>query len=189
MKRRDVLKGIFGITAISLSSYYGTNYFFGVSTSYPKDIRKYSSLISQLVEVIIPSSDTPGAKEAQVHNFIIGYFENCASRKDYKNFINGLIDIESESENRYNQSFKDCREDEKYLLLKELDDSSNNHLIKKISNKIRGRSFFDLLKSLTIEGYCTSEVGVTKFLRYQPVPGNYQAITNISSNQKAWATK
>jgi len=189
MKRRDVLRGFFGFTVIGLSSYYGTNYFFRDSTSNIKDIRKYTSLISELVEVIIPISDTPSAKDAQVHNFIISYLENCASRKEYKNFMNGLNDIESESKTRFNQLYKDCRVDQKYLLLKELDDSSNNSLIKKISNKILGRSFFELLKSLTIEGYCTSEVGATKFLRYQPVPGNYEAITNITKNQKAWATK
>ena len=189
MKRRDAFKGIIGVTTIGFAFVKGIDIFDkGNQTSF-KDISEYTMLISELTDVIIPSTDTPGAKEANVHNYIIGYMENCANKKDYKNFINGLIDIENESLRRYSLSFKNCSIKEKNLLVSALDDSTRNQLVRKISAKIRGRSFFDLLKSLTIEGYCTSELGVTKFLKYQPIPGQYLAITNLKNNQKAWATK
>ena len=188
MERRKALKGILGTMTIGLASFQGLDYFFGIS-SYFRDIKEYTELISELVDVIIPSTDTPGAKDARVHHYIIGYMENCARHKDYNNFINGLIDIENESQRRYHKSFKNCTRDEKYILVKELDDSSKNQLIRKISNKIRGRSFFDLLKSLTIEGFCTSELGVTQFLKYQDIPGKYRAVTAFRLNEKAWATK
>lgn len=189
MKRRDAFRAIIGVTTIGFAFAKGINIFDRGNQTKFNDIKEYAMLISELVDVIIPLTDTPGAKEANVHNYIIGYMENCANKKDYKNFINGLIDIENESLRIYNQSFNDCSIKEKNLLVSALDDSSRNQLVKKISTKIRGRSFFDLLKSLTIEGYCTSELGVTKFLKYQPIPGQYLAITNLKKNQKAWATK
>jgi hypothetical protein len=67
--------------------------------------------------------------------------------------------------------------------------SGDNDLLTKIDNKIRGRSFFVILKSLAIEGYCSSELGATKLLAYVPVPVNYNAITILTPNQKAWATR
>jgi len=189
MKRRNLLKGIIGFTAVGLVSYQGVNYFLGDNLKEVKDITEYSDLISELVEVIIPTTTTLGAKNAQVNEYIICYMKNCSTKKDYNNFINGLVNLEKESFKNFEQSFKDCTSQEKYGLIKVLDRSSMNHLIQKISNKIRGKSFFYLLKSLTIEGYCTSRIGVTEFFIYQPIPGHYQAITSYKSQQKAWATK
>ena len=190
MNRRNALRGIIGFTTVGLVTYQGVNYIFRNNLSKSKDIAEYSDLIAELVEVIIPTTvATLGAKNAQVHEYIISYMKNCSGRKDNNNFINGLINLEKESFRIFEKSFKDCTSQEKSSLIKELDDSSRNHIIQKISNKIRGRSFFDLLKSLTIEGYCTSRIGVTEFFSYQPIPGHYQAITSYKSQQKAWATK
>jgi hypothetical protein len=75
-------------------------------------------------------------------------------------------------------------------VLENLDSNTDsNSLFTKINNKIRGRSFFNILKSLTVEGYCSSELGATKLLSYVAVPINYKAITTIKPNQKAWATR
>jgi len=43
------------------------------------------------------------------------------------------------------------------------------------------------LKQLTIWGYFTSEVGATKALRYNPIPGRYDACIDYKPGDKAWA--
>jgi hypothetical protein len=46
-----------------------------------------------------------------------------------------------------------------------------------------------MLKALTIEGYCTSQIGATKHLQYMAIPGKFKHISQMDMNQKAWATK
>ncbi len=190
MNRRKAIGGILGITGISIASFIGVKYFYVNQKTKRELLHNFSNLISELVDVIIPPTETPGAKEAKVHEYILSYMEDCSSMKEYNNFLNGLNDLQESCESTYNNTFENCTADQKNKIIESLD---NNHdsksLLSKINNKLQGRSFFDILKTLTIEGYCSSELGATMHLEYQPIPGKYNAITNLEPNQKAWATK
>jgi len=191
MNRRKAIGGILGLTGIGLTSVTGYKYFLGNSIENKVEIKSYLDLISELVDVIIPATTaSPGAKLAQVQDYIIIYMEECASRKEYNNFLNGLNDLSERCENTYGCNFEACSALQKNELLENLDNSWNSKgLLMKINNKLLGRSFFNILKSLTIEGYCTSFIGATKHLSYLPIPGRYKAITTLSIHQKSWATK
>ena len=53
----------------------------------------------------------------------------------------------------------------------------------------REEPFFYLLKSTTLLGFFTSEVGATEVLNYDPVPGNYDGCIPLESvGGKTWAT-
>jgi hypothetical protein len=188
MNRRKAVGGILAFIGIGVASFTGINFFYGKSNR--GQLKNYLNLISELVDVIIPPTDTPGAKEAKVQNYIIDFMESCTSNKDYTTFFNGLNDVQETCSNDYNTNFEDCTMEQKTEVLQNLDNNSDaNNLLAKIDNKLRGRSFFNILKSLTIEGYCTSESGATKLLAYDAVPANYKAITTIEPNQKAWAVR
>ena len=188
MKRRKAIGGILALTGIGAAFFTGIKFFFGNSNR--GQLTNYLTLISELVDVIIPPTDTPGAKEAKVQEYVIDFMESCSSNKEYNNFFNGLNDLQENCLSDYNANFEACTEEQKIAVLKELDGNADaNSLFTKINNKIRGRSFFSILKSLTVEGYCTSELGATKLLAYAAVPGSYKAITTIKPNQKAWATQ
>lgn len=189
MNRRKAIGGIFAIAGIGVASYTGFKFFYGNSTVNRGQLPNYINLIAELVDVIIPPTDTPGAKEAKVQDYIIHFMESCTSNREYNNFFNGLNDLQETCLNDFNTHFEDCTNEQKTEVLEALDDNSDaNSLLSKINNKLRGRSFFNILKSLTIEGYCTSEIGATQLLVYAPVPVNYKAITTMKPNQKAWAT-
>ena len=47
--------------------------------------------------------------------------------------------------------------------------------------------FFDIMKSLTLFGYFTSEVGCKEALEYVPIPGRYDGCIEIKEGQKAYA--
>lgn len=190
MNRRKAIGGMLALTGISIASFTGIKYFFGNSKSNRGQLQDYLNLISELVDVIIPPTETPGAKQAKVQYYIIDFMESCSSNKEYNNFFNGLKDLQQTCLNNYSINFEDCLMEQKIEVLENLDNNSDsNSLLTKIDNKIRGRSFFYILKSLTIEGYCTSEIGATQLLAYVPVPVTYKAITTIELNQKAWATR
>jgi hypothetical protein len=189
MNRRKAIGGILGLTGIGFVSVYGAKYFIGNSNK-KGSLEVHMNLLAELVEVIIPTTTSPGAKESLVHEYIINYIEDCSSRKEYNNFINGLNDLQETSVNTFNSVFEECSETQKKLLVENLEESTSySGILLKVNNKLRGRSFFNILKTLTIEGYCTSYNGATIHLAYMPVPGRYDAVTKLKVNQKAWATK
>lgn len=190
MNRRTAIKGILAVAGLGYASVIGVKYFIGYSNHDRGKLETQSILIAELANVIIPQTQSPGAKEAMVHKYIISYMEDCSSMKEYNNFINGLTDLQENCVSNYNTNFENCTTVQKNKMIEDLDaNSGSNGLISKISNKLQGRSFYDILKSLTIEGYCTSEMGATQHLAYVLIPGKYNAITQLSKNQKSWATK
>lgn len=52
----------------------------------------------------------------------------------------------------------------------------------------RKSHWFLMLRDLTTSGYFTSEVGATKVLRYDPVPGEYRGCVPLKEIGRAWAT-
>ena len=190
MNRRKAIGGIFGLVGVGFVSISGAKYLIGNSSHNIEQLEGHLNLIAELVDVIIPATTSPGAKESSVHTYVMNYMKDCSSRKEYNNFINGLNDLQETSIDSFNSVFEQCSKTQKNQLLENLEESSTYAgLLLKINNKLRGRSFFNILKTLTIEGYCTSSNGATKHLVYMPVPGRYDAITKLKVNQKAWATK
>lgn len=49
------------------------------------------------------------------------------------------------------------------------------------------RHYFRMLKELTLLGYFTSEIGATQALRYQQVPGKWEACVPYKKGDKLWA--
>jgi hypothetical protein len=86
--------------------------------------------------------------------------ESCSS-KEYKNFLNGLTELQADCFNTYGHSFENCLVNQKKVLA----DLDNSLQYSSLLNKIRDRLFglfFNILKTLTIEGYCTSSIGATE---------------------------
>jgi Gluconate 2-dehydrogenase subunit 3 len=190
MNRRTAIGGILGLAGIGLASTISFKYFIGNSSTKRGELNAHLNLLAELVDIIIPPTETPGAKEALVHNYVISYMENCSSTKEYNNFLNGLNDLQETSLDKNGRHFEDCSTEQKIKILQHLDDSGKSSgLLLKINNKLKGRSFFNILKTLTIEGYCTSFIGATKHLEYSAIPARYIAITKLTGNQKAWATR
>ena len=190
MNRRKAIGGIFGLAGVGFVSVIGAKYFIGNSSHNIEKLEAHLDLIAEIVDVIIPPTMSPGAKESFVHHYIVNYMEDCATRKEYNNFINGINDLQETSVNTFDSVFEQCSTIQKRQLLENLEaNSTYSGILLKLNNKLRGRSFFNILKTLTIEGYCTSSKGATKHLAYLPVPGRYDAVTELNVNQKAWATK
>lgn len=49
------------------------------------------------------------------------------------------------------------------------------------------RHYFRMMRELTLLGYFTSEIGATQALRYQQVPGRYDACVPYKKGDKLWA--
>ena len=123
--------------------------------------------LEALVERIIPATDTPGAMEAGVPDFIELILEKGLMAEDAKRFMAGIDEVGDLSRSNYGSDYIELNAAQQDAILTGLE--------QKAANSQRGDAtpFFQVLKELTLVGYYTSEVGATREIRYLPVPGSY----------------
>lgn len=131
-------------------------------------------LLAEVADVIIPTTDTPGAKAAGVEQFIVRVIRDCYVRIEQENFYSGLAKLDADSRAAHGKGFA------------KLDEAKKNDMIKKAADN--NKAFFKLMKQLTAVGYFTSEIGATKALEYLPIPGRFEGDVPMQPGQKAWAT-
>jgi len=114
-----------------------------------------------LSELIIPATDTPGAKAAKVNEFIdlMLSTEDAAAKQE---FLRGLAWMDTKSHELYGVNFKDAAPQQQTALLVTLSSGKNTTLEDQL-----GVEFFNTIKSYTINGYYTSEIGLIKELGYK----------------------
>jgi len=151
----------------------------------------HQSMIADLAEVIIPRTDTPGAKDAGVGSFVTRMVKEQCDRKTQNNFIDGLKDVESYTSDHYSKRFSDLTLSQQQEIVTRFQQKGKPYpgLVGKVEHKFLGKSFFTTLKEATVIGYCTSKAGATQQLAYDYIPGSYNGCMPVAPNQKAWATK
>ncbi|MFL5633799.1 MAG: gluconate 2-dehydrogenase subunit 3 family protein [Gemmatimonadaceae bacterium] len=107
------------------------------------------ALVTNIAEMIIPETDTPGATRVKVPEFIDLILTEWASDEERTNFLAGLADIDARSMTIGNAKFVNLTELQKTELLTTLDKARND--------KAGGGLAFERLKALTVYGYFTSK--------------------------------
>ena len=105
---------------------------------------------------------------------------DCYSPEETAIFIKGLATINQAASASFGMDFKSLIADQKIELLTKFDIEARE------SKKSNTLHFFTMIKQLTIWGYFTSEPGVTKALRYNPVPGRYEGCIAYNG-ETSWA--
>jgi hypothetical protein len=112
-----------------------------------------------LSELIIPATDTPGARAANVNRFVDQVLTD-ADPKVRASFVQGLSWIDARSRALFNaKDFLGASAEQQTTLLTRLSADGNPNKEEAI-----GRDFFQAIKSMTINGYYTSEIGLRKEL-------------------------
>jgi hypothetical protein len=153
----------------------------GLSFS-PEDI----SFLDEVGDTIIPATDTPGAKEAKIGDFMHTIVRDCYDEKQQKIFVDGMGSLNQSSKQKNGKYFLESSPAERKALLIDLDKEQMAYTGKKKPED--PPHYFRMLKELTIWGYFTSEPGATKALRYIAVPGRYEGCIPYKKGDKAWAT-
>jgi Gluconate 2-dehydrogenase subunit 3 len=107
-----------------------------------------------LTELIIPQTDTPGAKAAKVNEYIDTVLAE-AQPADREKFLQGLAWIDTRSEDRFRARFVDAPPAQQVELLTGLSVATAP-----TPDDARGVEFFQALKGLTVTGFYTSEPGL-----------------------------
>ena len=118
--------------------------------------------VTTIAELIIPETDTPGARAARVNEFVDLMLAEWVGEEERTEFLEGLADVDVRSVAAYGTAFVDATADQQVSVLTELD------------NEATARDhFFARMKWLTLYGYYTSEIGQTKEVQAMIIPGRY----------------
>lgn len=122
--------------------------------------------VAEISERILPKTDTPGAKDCGVAEYIDMAVSNFYKPEDQKRFVEKLASFDKAANDKYKKNFVQLTDENKDDILK----------IMAAEWKANDKEYhiFKEMRDLTVSGYCTSEMGAKKLLVYDPVPGPYQ---------------
>ena len=119
---------------------------------------RQNETITTLTELIIPQTETPGAKAARVNRFIDAVLQQ-AKPADRDSFLRGLAWMDERSRTQFRTDFVAATPAQQTELLTTLSKSDGE------TAELRaGVQFFRAIKSMTIDGYYTSEIGLRQEL-------------------------
>lgn len=187
MNRREALSSV----ALLLGgTIIGADAFLSGCKSASKDAVVFTSddikLLSEIAETILPATSTPGAKDANVGEFMTVIVADCYTPEERKVFMEGMKKLEEASKTKYGNGFVESTKEQRHELLVELDKDA-----KAVQKNLKDKEmphYFAMMKQLTLWGFFTSEVGATKALRYVAVPGKYDGNFPYKKGDRAWAT-
>jgi len=166
-------------------------------------------MITEMADIIIPTTKTPGAKAAGVGPFISMMIKECYPKEAQDAFVKGLEDLESHSKKEFDNSFLKISVKQREQLLGKLrDETVAAQKAENDKNAAAGKSakpldrplaakdkyskstpyFFALTRDLTMLGYFTSEIGATQALEYIAIPGRYDGCVDLKPGQRVYSS-
>jgi hypothetical protein len=118
-----------------------------------------------LTELIIPTTDTPGAKAAKVNEYIDLMLHDVAEDKGH-GFLMGLGWLDGYAIRKHNAPFVKCSEAQQVEMLQSLDGAAEPDLKP-------GAEFFREIKRYTVDGYYTSKIGIDELNKGGRVPATF----------------
>lgn len=119
---------------------------------------RQNDLVVALTEIIIPETDTPGAKAARVNRFVDGVLLE-APPAERRRFLDGLAWIDARSRALFTRDFLSASPANQTALVARLAAEDNPD-----GEARAGREFFQAIKAMTINGYYTTEIGMRQEL-------------------------
>jgi len=120
--------------------------------------RDQNDTVVALTELIIPQTDTPGAKAVNVNRFI-DWVLSEAPPAERGTFLSGLAWMDAQSTSRYEHTFVSSTGEQQTALLTRLADETNDD-----REDATGVAFFQAIKAMTISGYYSTQVGLQQEL-------------------------
>jgi hypothetical protein len=127
------------------------------------------NFLAEIVETIIPKTDTPGAKELNIQQFIPMMIADCYDKKSQEIYAKGFELVDNNAKNTYSKSFVECDSKQRLEVLNKMSKSENSD----------EKLFIQLVKGLTIKGYLSSEYVMTNLRIHEYAPARYHGCVPV----------
>jgi len=128
------------------------------------------AVLGETMDIIIPRTDTPGAKDAGVPEYFDGLMRDWANAE-------------------HQAQFKALADELGGLGLMKLAPAARIQAVRTFdaAKLDAGDPVYFKFKELVLTLYYLSEAGATKELRYELIPGKWEPSTEMSDDTRAWA--
>lgn len=149
-----------------------------------------NDLVTAIAERILPATDTPGAAEAGVNEFIDLLLSDWLDGEEREGFLAALAGFESDCLADQGQPFTALSEEEQMAVLVPLDEQAAE--LRRAARlagltEVEEPSFFLTMKEWTLAGYYTSEIGMTQELQHLRISGSYAGCRPLAEVGRSWA--
>jgi hypothetical protein len=149
-------------------------------------------IVSGVVDIMIPRTDTPGAVDVGVPGFIDLMLRDVYTQADRDRYLAGLTDFDATALSENGKTFVALELQQRVALVRKFHDAAMGE-----ERRLRGahahlqRPFVLMTKELTLLGFFTSQVGANQVLQYVAVPGSYHGCIPVdqAGNGKTWAVE
>jgi hypothetical protein len=163
------------------------------ATSFQTLSAHQSATLREVAEMILPRTDTPGADDASVAEFIDMLLTDWMDAGERGDFVAALEEVDRRARTDQGALFVDCDTEQRLKLLTAMDAEVAELLTvdraapadeyvedpdDRPAPSAPDHPFYQL-KRLTLLGYFTSEPGMTETLRWNPYPGRWEPCINI----------
>lgn len=147
-----------------------------------------NELVTTLSEHIIPATDTPGAKAAQVNRFIDLMLTDWYPDDAATHFLSELDTVDPRARQLFGTPFLEGTAEQQTNLLTAFADAARQAEESASGGGAYGNTatgddapppFFSMLKEMTMVGYYNSEIGQNQELNYRIVPGRYDGCVPV----------
>ena len=119
MQRRSAIRNLAVITGgiLFLPSCKSTPGMTSVALKNIKIDAAQEKLLAKIASIIIPATDTLGAKEVGAHLFALKMLDDMYEKEVQQDFITGLEQLENDTKKQFDRSFIDCAIQQKQKVL------------------------------------------------------------------------
>ncbi|MFD1872669.1 gluconate 2-dehydrogenase subunit 3 family protein [Hymenobacter bucti] len=130
-------------------------------------------LVAEVCETIIPRTDTPGAKDLGLAQYVLKMLKDCTPAKEQQVFVAGLGHLDAAAQRQQGHSFVASTPPQRAALLLHLDQQPAD-----FSADLGG--FYRIVRQLAVDGYTNSKYFMTREVLYDLVPGRYNGHYPVS---------
>jgi hypothetical protein len=147
--------------------------------------------VTAMAELILPQTDTPGAKTARVNEFIDRIVADWYSKEEQSRFLAGLTVVDNHAQSLFGMNFADATIEQQSAVLRALGEQMTEEAAALVSAPVGYRgsapepedNFYYMFRDLTLTGYFTSEVGFTQQLHEEIIPGHFEGCVPFTAQQ------
>jgi hypothetical protein len=136
-----------------------------------------NEIVLAISDVMIPATDTPGARAAKVNEFVDLILTDWATEAERKIFLEGLVEADRKSNALFGHGYAAATPNEQAAIVQIFDEELATTRNEALPKQVRSwevtllHPFFAQMRRLVLVGYYTSPIGQDQELKVEVIPG------------------